>query len=66
MTKKLLCPKEVAAKIGVTVQTLATWRSSIDPKFPYIPYCKMGRSVRYTEEDIDNFIYNRTKKKKRK
>jgi hypothetical protein len=66
MDKPLLCPKEVAAKIGVTTQTLANWRSSSDPKLPYIPFIKMGRSVRYLEDDVDHFLQTQILRKRGK
>jgi hypothetical protein len=51
--QKLLTPGEVAAILGVRVQTLAVWRSTkrYDP-----PYTKVGSRVRYAYEDVTNFI----------
>lgn len=49
----LLAPVEAAAILGVTVGTLAVWRST---KRVDIPFVKIGRSVKYRPEDIQAHI----------
>lgn len=45
---KLLKPTDVAAFLGMTVETLANWRC-----YGHGPaYCHVGRSVRYREADV--------------
>lgn len=49
---RLLAATDVAEQIGVTVQTLATWRTrGAGP-----PYIKLGRMVRYRPEDIAAWV----------
>ncbi len=51
---KLFTPNEAAEKLGVSVQTLANWRSS---KSVRIPYLKVGgRLVKYAEPDLDAYL----------
>lgn len=47
-----VCEKEAAKKLGVAVQTLRNWRHI--RRGP--AYIKLGRSVRYRNEDILDFI----------
>jgi hypothetical protein len=49
----LFSPEEAAAVLGVTVGTLAVWRST---KRVSIPYRKIGRSVKYRPEDLQVYI----------
>ncbi len=53
---KLLAPEEVAAKLHVTVGTLAVWRCSERYR---LPYTYLGRQVRYYETDVIAFIRSR-------
>jgi excisionase family DNA binding protein len=54
---KLLTPQEVAEHLGVTPETLNTWRAT--KRYPLV-YIKIGRLVRYKWEDVLSFIENRT------
>ena len=56
-TVKLLKPETVAEMLGVTVPTLAIWRCT--KRYP-LPYIKVGRSVRYSEDSIREFVRSRT------
>jgi excisionase family DNA binding protein len=53
----LLTPSEVAQQLGVTIGTLAVWRSTGTCQ---IPYLKIGRCVRYKSSDIDAFLSEQT------
>lgn len=49
----LLTPTQVADIVGVTEHTLAVWRCT----WRYdLPYTKIGRRVRYKQEDVARFI----------
>ena len=50
---KLFSAKEAAEALGVTVHTLSVWRSCNRYSLPYI---KVGRLVKYKEEDLKAFI----------
>ena len=52
-SSKLLTPAEVAELLGVSVQTLAVWRSVERYALPYV---KVGARVRYRPADIERFI----------
>jgi len=52
----LLTAAEVSRTLGVTVETLAVWRST---KRYNLPYVKSGRLIRYREEDVISFIESR-------
>ena len=52
----LLTPEQVAELLGVTVGTLAVWRST---GLCQIPYVKIGRCVRYQPQAITDFINER-------
>ncbi|RLJ18070.1 DNA-binding protein [bacterium endosymbiont of Escarpia laminata] len=58
---KLLTPDEVSDLLGVTTHTLAVWRSE---KRYSLCYIKTGRLVRYREEDVIQFIQDRTQGQK--
>ena len=48
----LISEKEVSAKLCISTKTLQAWRwKGIGPI-----YVKIGRSVRYRQEDISEFI----------
>ena len=53
MPDKLLTALEAAEMLGVAPQTLASWRSTGRLRLPFV---KIGRLVRYREEDICQFI----------
>ena len=53
MVEQLLTPRDVAAILGITPQTLAVWRCE---KRYHLPYVKAGRLVRYREIDVEQFI----------
>jgi predicted site-specific integrase-resolvase len=53
----LLTPLQVAEQLGVTIGTLAVWRSTGTCQ---IPYLKIGRCVRYKSTDIDTFLKGQT------
>ena len=48
----LLTPKEVSAHTGVSLDTLAQWRSQKRG----IPYLKVGRLVRYDPLDVQQYL----------
>lgn len=51
---KLLTPEEVRARLDLkNVKTLALWRST---KRYNLPYIKVGRNVRYLEDDVEEFL----------
>lgn len=49
---KLLTPGEVAKVTGLSVETLAQWRSQRRG----IPYLKVGRAVRYDLRDVQEYL----------
>ena len=52
-TSTLMSPLDSAEALGVSVQTLANWRSS--NRGP--AYCRVGeRVIRYAVEDLDAFV----------
>jgi excisionase family DNA binding protein len=51
-TVRLLTAKEVAALTGLSVETLAQWRSQNRG----IPYLKIGRAVRYDVADVQSYL----------
>ena len=53
MSRELLTPDEVADLLDVSVQTLASWRSSGRYDLPYV---KIGRLVRYRGSAVDEFL----------
>jgi predicted site-specific integrase-resolvase len=61
--KNLLCPKEVATILGVSVGTLANWRVEDNFKFQWI---KIGGLVRYEWEEVKRFIDSRKIKQQAK
>jgi len=50
--KDLLKPEEVAHLTGLSIETLAQWRSQRRG----IPYLKIGRSVRYALADVQTYL----------
>jgi predicted DNA-binding transcriptional regulator AlpA len=57
-SKKLLNEKEAAERLGMSVFFLRRARSegNRDDRTPAPPFVKIGRSVRYIEADVDDFI----------
>lgn len=55
MTGRYLREHEVAEITGISVQTLRNWRCSRRG----FPYTKVGRSIRYFERDIFDFMLQR-------
>ncbi len=54
---RLLTPEEVAHLLGLSVETLAQWRSQRKG----IPFVKLSRNVvRYLQVDLDSWIAERT------
>jgi predicted DNA-binding transcriptional regulator AlpA len=49
---ELLTPPELAALLGVKVQTLAAWRVSGDGP----PFCHVGRWVRYRRAAVEAWL----------
>ncbi len=57
MSKRLLTPKEAAAKLATTEKTLSGWRSrGVGPKFVKSGVGARRSSVRYLEDVLDAFI----------
>ena len=48
----LLCAEEVAQLTGLSIETLAQWRSQKRG----IPYLKIGRAVRYDPVDVQKYL----------
>lgn len=57
MNKHLLSRNEAAEYLGVKPQTLSVWATTGRYNLPYI---KVGRSVRYRQSDLDEFLLART------
>jgi len=53
---KLLTPDEVSKHLGISVETLNTWRATNRYKLQYI---KVGRLVRYRLNDVESFLHSR-------
>jgi excisionase family DNA binding protein len=53
MSSELLTPDEVADLLGVSVQTLASWRTTGRYELPYV---KIGRLVRYRADALEEFL----------
>ena len=58
MTSDLLKINDVAEELGVSVSTIRSWVR--DRK---IQYRKIGRFIRFTQEDINSFIVTKEPKK---
>ena len=56
--KTMLDPVQAAAHLRIKAGTLATWRST--GRYG-IPYSKVGKSVRYSMEDLDAFLASNTR-----
>ena len=54
----LLKPEDVGEMLGLTLPTLASWRSR---GVPNLPFCRIGGRVRYRLSDIERFISERMK-----
>jgi excisionase family DNA binding protein len=54
----LITTTEAARRLGITPRTLNMWRTTERYALPYV---KVGRCVRYSEEAIGSFIAERTK-----
>jgi excisionase family DNA binding protein len=52
-SRSLLEPGEVAEILGVSPQTLATWRATGRYDLPFV---KIGRLCKYRQEDVQEFI----------
>jgi excisionase family DNA binding protein len=52
----LISPEEAAKVLGISVGTLAVWRST--GRYP-LAYIKVGGLVRYRPDDISTFITSR-------
>lgn len=57
---KLLEPEEVAEWIGVSVATLATWRSRPPENLKPLPYLPVGRRIQYREDQVQKWIESNT------
>ena len=49
---ELLTPEEVAVVTGLSIDTLAQWRSQRRG----LPYLKIGRAVRYDPSDVQAYL----------
>lgn len=49
----LWTPARAARELGISVRTLASWRSSGRHNLPYV---KVGRLVRYRERDVGTWL----------
>ena len=50
--EKLMTPGEVSAETGISLDTLAMWRSRKEQ----LPYVKLGKCVRYRASDVRQWI----------
>ena len=50
--ERLLTPSEVADRLTIAEHTLALWRANRR----HLPYIKIGRMVRYPEDEVEAFI----------
>ena len=55
---KLLNEKQAAELLGVSPGTLSVWRAT--KRYPALRYIKVGASVRYSPEAIEEFLRSRT------
>ncbi len=53
----LLTSEEAAEVLGIKPGTLEVWRCT--HRYP-LPYVKVGRSVRYRPDDLEQFLRERT------
>jgi excisionase family DNA binding protein len=52
----LLTPNRLADRLGISPRTLQDWRSrKVGP-----PWIRVGRVIRYREEDVNEWIEKRT------
>ena len=56
MSIKLLTKEQVSEILGITIGTLAVWRTTNRYNLPYV---KSGRLIRYREKDVLSFINSR-------
>lgn len=56
--KYKMTSKEAAEYLGINEATLRDWRITGRHRIPFV---KIGRSVRYAEGDLKNYIQSRTK-----
>ena len=59
MAIALLNAEQVSEILGISVGTLAVWRTT---KRYNLPYVKVGRYIRYRMEDVQAFIESRLQK----
>ncbi|HFK2319182.1 excisionase family DNA binding protein [Pseudomonas aeruginosa] len=52
-TETLWTPERAAHALGVSIRTLASWRSTGRHALPYV---KIGRLVRYREHDVHDWL----------
>jgi len=52
----LWTPRRAAQALGVSLRTLATWRSTGRHDLPFL---KVGRLVRYREQDVARWLESR-------
>lgn len=52
-TAELWTPAHAAHELGVSVRTLSAWRSTGRHRLPYV---KIGRLVRYRQEDVRTWL----------
>jgi len=48
-----MAAEKAAEYLDVTTRTLANWRCR---GYPSIPYIKLGRSIKYRENDLDAYL----------
>jgi len=51
--QQLLTAQQAADYLSISIRTLANHRSSGRTKLPFI---KLGRAVRYSQVDLDNYL----------
>ncbi len=60
--KRLLTPSEVADRLAVAEHTLAVWR--VDRR--HLAFFKIGRMVRYSEDEVEAFVDRRAQDVRRR
>jgi predicted site-specific integrase-resolvase len=54
---QLLTPQQVSEQLQISVGTLSQWR--FHQRYP-LTYIRVGRSIRYTQESVQEFLRART------
>ena len=58
LSQDLLTPQQAAEVLGLSVKTLATWRSTGRNALPYI---RVGARIRYSVADLEDWLNTRAR-----